>query len=200
MNNIQYPKNYIVWDFETSGLDPQKNVPIELGFIQVENGQIKNEKTFLLKTPRLKLDKIITDITGITDEMLDKEGVDMVPAITAFEELFHSNMPHVTHNGLRFDIPFLEYALQLNGVDYDTDFERNAIDTAVIYKAQKLNMPRRFNETFAQWGKRVMDVKAYGVKYNVGICCEELGIEKTDQHRALADVLLTNEIYKKLTN
>jgi len=76
-----------------------------------------------------------------------------------------------------------------------------ALDTAVFVKAGKLNMPRLWNESFKEWSDRVMNTIAKGVKYNVTICCEEMGIDMTKvaQHRALGDVELTNEIYKKIT-
>ena len=47
-----------------------------------------------------------------------------------------------------------------------------------------------------------MNTFAKGVKYNVAICCEELGVDRTGitQHRALGDCELTHEIYKKLLN
>jgi hypothetical protein len=48
----------------------------------------------------------------------------------------------------------------------------------------------------------VMNIIAKGVKYNVSQTCEEMGIdtESMTAHRAGGDVLMTNEIYKGLTN
>jgi hypothetical protein len=56
------------------------------------------------------------------------------------------------------------------------------------------------DETFYEFGKRIMDIRAYGVKFNVALCCDEMGIDRTniELHRAGADVYLTNEIYKNL--
>jgi DNA polymerase III epsilon subunit-like protein len=69
-----------------------------------------------------------------------------------------------------------------------------------MYKAKKLGTDRHWDETFNDFTKRVMNIKAYGVKFKIGIACEESQIDKTGltQHRAMADVILMNEIFKKL--
>jgi DNA polymerase III epsilon subunit-like protein len=55
-------------------------------------------------------------------------------------------------------------------------------------------------ESFIDFAERVMSVKAYGVKYSLGLCCDEVGIDRKDvkQHRALGDVFLTHALFKKI--
>lgn len=69
-----------------------------------------------------------------------------------------------------------------------------------IFKAMKLGFVREPDECMTGFAGRIMGFRAFGVKYNVGACCDELGIDRTSvvQHRAGADVYLTNEIFKKL--
>lgn len=200
--HISYPKkNYIVWDLETSGLDPKVDKILEIGYLYIQNGEVKFKESILLNHG-IEISETTTKFTGITKEMIDEKGHDPKETFDHLMKMMR-DVPQVTHNGLRFDIPFLLEAIW--GPMTIGDFEKfrkdlylNCIDTAVIFKANKLNMPRRFNETFSEWGNRVLDTKAYGLKYNVKTCCEELGIEIENQHRAGDDVLLTNEIYKKL--
>ncbi len=46
--NIQYPKKYIVWDLETSGLDGTKDKILEIGLMCVEEGNVSVRKNWIL--------------------------------------------------------------------------------------------------------------------------------------------------------
>jgi len=206
MNKLEYPKNYIVWDIETTGFSPTDDRITELGVIMVNEGEIINKRSWLLNYGAVIPEKI-TEITGITKEMIDKDGVEPAEALSQFLDLFvtqNSVDPHVTHNGLKFDIPFMCEALtrdlKYTSINFEAEINNQMIDTAMLYKAQKLNMKQQWNETFLEFAKRVSNIRAYGVKYNLKLCSEELEIDtsKIDFHRATGDVLVTNEVYKKL--
>lgn len=203
---IQYPRNYVVWDLETSGLNPDTDKILEIGYAIVKDGVVESKKSMLLKQ-NIKVPEIITEITGIRDMDLEMNGIDPKLAIEELLSVLTIGMPNVTHNGLKFDLPFLLsaiYQMSLNQRDdhserdLDQHLYKYMIDTAVLFKASKSGRMRRVHETFADFGHRVMEERIYGLKYNVKVCCEELGIPPTEQHRALADVLLTNQIYQKL--
>lgn len=208
-NSILYPsENYTVWDLETSGLDPKADKILEIGWLCIRGGRETERGSVLLNHPGLEVPELITKITGITTEMCRSGGRIPAEAFMLLNEKI-GGYPHVTHNGIRFDIEFFlgvigrgEAGTSFTGEQWDKYVRGiwgQAIDTAVLFKAGKLGRLRRFNETFEQFAKRVMDERVFGLKYNVAVCCEDLGIEKGEQHRALGDVLLTNEIYKKLS-
>lgn len=206
--NIEFPKSYIAWDLETSGLDFCRDRILEIGAAKVVDGVIVERKNWVLQN-NIEIPAEITAITGITKELIDTEGRDPKQCMDEFIGYIMPGLkPHLTHNGIRFDIPFLaeqaSQILELKFADFEllkNELYRMAIDSAVLAKARKLTgTERNWNESFKTWADRVMEIRAYGVKYNVGICCEEFGIDKSKvaQHRALGDVELTNEIYKKL--
>lgn len=62
----------VIFDFETTGLDSKRDEIIEIGGLKVSRGQIKDEFSTLIK-PSTSLDETITQITGITDEMLQNQ-------------------------------------------------------------------------------------------------------------------------------
>lgn len=205
---IEYPSSYIVWDLETSGLNERECKILEIGALEIENGEVIGEHAWLLNH-NIEIPEIITTITGLTKEKLDAEGKDPATCLSEFMDLLNpaSGRPHLTHNGFRFDLPWLVHHAATTFALHPDDkeqlkeqLERSMLDTAVFVKARKLNMPRQFNESMSDWAKRVMNVIAKGVKYNVAICCEEMGIsmEGIEQHRAGGDVVLTNEIYKQI--
>ena len=196
-NNI----SYISWDLETTGLSPSNDKIIEIGAVKVKDGSIVETKSWLLNHG-IFLSEKITEITHITDEMIDAEAVKPEIAYAEFIEMFKDipDYANVTHNGLKFDILFLNNSLPEQYGFAKDKLLNNMIDTAVLVKADKLQMPRYPNESFKSWGERVMSVRAFGVKYNIPLCCEELKIDTRNAtfHRAAGDAFLTNEIYKAL--
>jgi hypothetical protein len=61
--------DYVVFDIETSGLNPHKDKIIEIGAIKYINNEKVEEFSYLID-PEIKLEPIITRVTGLTDEDL----------------------------------------------------------------------------------------------------------------------------------
>lgn len=205
--DIRYPASYVVWDLETTDLSPERGEILEIGCIEVEGGEIVKSHQWLIKQPA-PLSEKTTELTGITDAMVEAEGKDKAYVFQEFMSILNheSGRPHVTHNGFRFDIPWLTYHLiktfaihPEQGVMLTEKLFNSMIDTAVFVKAQKLNMPRQYHESMQEWAQRVMNVMAKGVKYSIATCIEEMNLQlEAEQHRAGGDVLFTNEIYKNI--
>lgn len=195
----------IVWDLETTGFVAPEAKILEIGCFIVKGEEVERKHWVL--NNGVEIPEKIVEITGITQEIIDTEGRDPKECIEEFMPLFKEAKQNVTHNGVRFDIPFLvDYVADLmNYRDEQKTAVRNlirasAFDTAVHFKAKKLDMQPYFREPFVQFAERVMNVRAKGVFYTLGLCVEELGIKhELTQHRAMADVELTHEIYKVIT-
>jgi len=204
MTNATEKKYKIVWDIETTGFVAPEAKILEIGCLIVR-GEDVEQKHWVLDN-KVEIPQKITEITGITKEIIDKEGRDPVDCLTEFLLLFTECEQNITHNGVRFDIPFLlAYAADLFKWDEGAKtakallIRNTAFDTAVHCKAAKLNMSREGDEEYIDFAERVMNMRAYGVKYNLGLCCEEQGVRlDVEQHRALADVALTHRLYKKI--
>lgn len=192
----------IVWDLETTGFNGKEDKILEIGCYLIRGDEV--EKKHWVLDNKVEIPEKIVEITGITQEIIDAEGRDPIECLNEFLPLFKECEVNITHNGVRFDIPFLvEFAAPLLGWD-DKQKEavyslirRTAYDTAVHFKAEKLGMARMEKEHFVNFADRVMEVRAYGVKYNLPLCVEECGIEVDGEfHRALADVKYTHLIYQ----
>lgn len=205
--NLKYPDSYVVWDLETTGLDPKTCKIVEVAALIVKNGEVADEYTAILNHD-VDIPEQASAVHGITREKAKAEGIDPKKAIETLVEILMENDASVTHNGHNFDIPFLVYALMAIKGDEHGDIPKienhlytNGIDTAVLVKAKKLNMQRKWNETFYNFGRRVMGTFAKGVYFNIKQCCIDFDIDqsKVTLHRAGGDVEMTNEIYKKIT-
>lgn len=195
---------HIVWDLETTGFVAPESKILEIGCFIIRGDEIERKHWVL--DNNIEIPEKIIEITGITPEIIAAEGRDPAECLNEFLPLFKNCEKNITHNGIRFDIPFLTaFAASVLGWDEKqteavTSLLRlTAFDTAVHFKAKKLNMEPMEKEHFVNFADRVMEIRAYGVKYNLGLCVEELGITlDVKQHRAMGDVELTHEVYKKI--
>lgn len=199
---MDYPKNYIVWDLETTGFDTKTCKVLEIGAILVVDGVTVKEKNWLLNHP-IGVPANITEINHITTEMI-RGGVEPEIAMNEFfTEFVDQTEFNLTHNGYRFDIPFL--AGQMTDEQKEKYLQKitdGCLDSAALYKGLKLGILRKDGEKFTDYAGKVLNRIVKGLKYNVAVCCEDLQIDKSNiqLHRSLGDVYLTNEIYKKLTH
>lgn len=194
---------YCVLDLETTGLDPAKDSIIELG-LMICGSSIPHPKPHcILVKQDQPLQRDIIELTGIDDALLVSEGVPLGNAVAYFLSVARG-LPIIGHNILRFDRPFMIAALQRCKIEQVSlkqalRFDR-FFDTAGEYKARKLGMIQGPEESLCQFHWRVLETRAYGVKYNLRLACQEMGIDVTDcqAHRAAGDVTLTHRLYTRL--
>jgi DNA polymerase III epsilon subunit family exonuclease len=108
------PQQFVVLDLETTGLNSAQDEIIEFGAIRVTLNS-ENQVAFrTLVKPHSKVPRKIAEITGITQEMVDKEGIQLGDALNQFME-FIGDLPLVTYNA-EFDMGFLYSAAKKHGV------------------------------------------------------------------------------------
>lgn len=175
------PLDYVVVDTETTGLDPQYCGLIEASALRVRGGRVTDSFSSLIRPPKLELycggewiegyvDKFITGLTGITNEMLDAapKPEEVLPGLADFlgEDVI------LGHN-VNFDVSFLYDAFW----DYLGQPLRNDyIDHLRIARKLLPELPHH----------RLSDVAAH------------LGVSYEGAHRSLTDCRITNECYLKL--
>lgn len=166
----QKNSTYVVLDVETTGLSSEEDRIIEIAAIRIQEGKVVEEFQTLVN-PNIQLKKEITELTGITGEMLKREGVSIKEAL---EKLiaFVGELPILCHNAT-FDCGFLRQEARRNQVQL---FRNPCKDT--------LTLARR----------RVKGVKAY----TLIALCEHFRIDATGAHRALKDCYLTQAVFEKL--
>lgn len=167
---ITKEKEIVVIDLETTGFSPSKGARIiEIGAVKIKNKKIIKEFSTLIN-PEIKIPDKITNITGITNDMVK----DSKPIGQVMLELrdFIDGCIIVAHNA-KFDWDrFLVYFFKKIGVTFSNPI---VFDTQVLAK-----------ETFK-------DLK----KYNLANLCEYLGIQIQNHHRAIDDARVTAEIFLK---
>lgn len=108
------PQQFIVLDLETTGLNPLKDEIIEFGVIRVSLDSNTHDTFQTLVKAERKVPQEITYITGITQEMVDREGIELRDALAQFVE-FIGELPIVTFNA-EFDMGFVYSAARKHGI------------------------------------------------------------------------------------
>lgn len=117
-------ENVTVFDFETTGLDPEKDRVIEMAAIRVVYGKVISEFSTIVKFDGILSPKI-TEITGIIQSDLEAG----LTETASFKYLSHfiGDSLIVAHNAA-FDMAFLHYGLMRIGRTFENPF----IDTLTI--------------------------------------------------------------------
>lgn len=124
-NNKEYnlfDQEYVVFDTETTGLNSGIDQMIEIGAVKVKNDEIIERFDELIACDH-PLPNIITELTNITDEML--EGKDSEENVTKRFLEFVGDLPMVAHNA-QFDIAFVSSAMKKYNLG---EFKNTVIDT-----------------------------------------------------------------------
>ena len=122
--------SYVVLDLETDGLDETKNTIIEIGMIRIKDDE--RETFHALIKSESKLPEEIIKLTGISDELLNKEGIPLDKALDDGIN-FMGDDPIVGYN-VGFDIGFMNRALTKAGKE---TLKNKAIDLKQLVKREK---------------------------------------------------------------
>ena len=169
-NRAARQEDYVVIDVETTGLDREKDEILELGAVRIIDHEIAEQFSALVQ-PRGEVPKEITELTGITMEMVRTEGMEPGRALTEFWA-FVGESPMVGYN-LRFDRGFLGRASAKAGIPVPRTECWDVLTTA---------------------RRRARDVP----DHRLGTLAAYFGIEVQEEHRALADSITTFRVYEKL--
>lgn len=159
---------YVVFDLETTGLEPALNEIIEIGAVKIKDMKIVSKFHRLVK-PKKTISQFTTNLTGITNEMLEKEKpIEVVlPEFLSFIE----GTILVAHNA-DFDYRFLrEWVAKI----YNEHFEQTYIDTLALSKS-------------------LLNLKGYSLDKVV----DELNLGNFEHHRAHEDANVTALVFLKL--
>jgi DNA polymerase III subunit epsilon len=128
------PESFVVFDLETTGLDPDGDEIIEIGAIRVDRRANTREPFRVLVRSERELPRYITGLTGITADMLVRDGIHLDDALAQFLA-FAGELPLVSY-AAGFDTAFLCNAMQRRNPDWTM---RNPVSCAL--KLSRLAWP-----------------------------------------------------------
>ncbi len=115
----------VVADIETTGLSAESNELLEVGAIKVANGKLIAEWSMLVRIEHT-VPSQITELTGITQADVEREGQPLAHVMTNFLD-FVGNKPVFFHN-----TPFDERFLRKAAERCSLSFENRLFDTLIL--------------------------------------------------------------------
>ena len=168
---VQDVGDYTVVDIETTSLDSFHGEILEISAIKVRNKKEVDNFSELIRTNE-EIRYFTTNLTGITNEMMLKEGKDLEEVLQNFKT-FLGNDIIVGHN-VNFDINFLYDNMEEH---LDTYLSNDYVDTLRIARKVLPNLRHH----------KLDDLITY------------FHLTQRHEHRALNDCVLTNQVYIKLS-
>jgi DNA polymerase III epsilon subunit family exonuclease len=123
------PPQFVVLDLETTGLSPYSDEIIEIGAVKATLNSETHATFQQLVKPSRKIPKRITEITGITQKMIETEGLPVKEVLVDFFA-FVGDLPVVSFNA-EFDIGFLCHAAVREGLPFGNSY------TCALKKARR---------------------------------------------------------------
>ncbi len=167
---IEYIKDYVIFDLETTGTSCESDQVVEIAAIKVIDGQVTEEFSTLVN-PGRPIPYYASRVNGITDDMV-KDAPGFRSVLSEFLA-FVGDLPLVGHNIHTFDLRFIyrdsmDFFGSIPGNDY--------VDTLTL---ARIGLPEMKHHTLS-------DLAIY------------YGIPTNGAHRALADCRMNQAVYEKL--
>ena len=161
-------QDYVVFDFETTGLESAKDEIIEIGAVKISKGKIVSTFSTFIK-PTVPIPAEITELTHITDDMVAD-----APAIN-------------------YVLPdFYKYCYGCNLVAQNIAFDYGFL--SAIGKKMLYNFDNPQYDTMIMARNKLRGLK----NYKLGTICDYLGVSLVGAHRAVNDCLATAKVFLKL--
>ncbi len=189
---------YVVFDTETTGFNAGGgDQMIEIGAVKINNGEIIDRFDELIN-PNRKLHSKITELTHITDDMLeDKDTEENV--VKRFMN-WVGDLPMVAHNA-KFDVSFIEMAFSKYKMG---EFTNTVIDTLELSRTLDNNYARhslsalvkRYNVVFDEDAHHRADYDAEGTALVFHKMLQKLDSQNYEKISDLDRLVSRDEIHK----
>lgn len=158
---------YVVFDIETTGLSFKNHKITEIGAVKICNGEVIDHFSALID-PQVPLEAKITELTGITDEML--AGKPLIQEVLPQFLDFVGTAALVAHNA-SFDTAFIKE----NCRQFGYEFDYTILDTLTLSRLLLKELKR----------------------HRLNMIAKHLGISLENHHRAVDDAKATAEIFQR---
>lgn len=162
--------SYVVMDLETTGLDYDNDRIIEVGLLKINGDAIGDQFQCFVQCGK-SIPEEVTKLTGITNEMIEKEGIKEETVLEKIQEFVGNDL--VVGYNVQFDMNFIQ---RLG--------ERAGKNVTIKKTRDVLQLVRR----------KIDDLDNYQLK----TVAEYFSLNTRNMHRALTDCELTYGVYLEL--
>lgn len=168
-NDFIMKNSIVVFDIETTGLNPEICEITEIGAVKIDHGEITERFSSFAK-PKFSIPTEVQELTGITDEMV-AYAPRIEDVIYDFYE-WSKGCIISGYNIVGFDLKFVKKVADRIGIKFDND----VIDTYIVVRQSSI----RANN------------------YKLGTIVKALGLTLNDAHRAYNDAYATAQVLMEI--
>ncbi len=168
-NDFISNNNIVVFDIETTGLDPDTCEITEIGAVKIEKGEI-TERFSSFARPKNPIPIEVQELTNITNEMV-KDAPKIEDVILDFYDWTRGCIIS-GYNIINFDLKFIKKVTDRLGLPFDN----TVVDTYIVAKQSKIHTSN----------------------YKLGTVVKALGLTLTGAHRAFNDAYATAQVLMAL--
>lgn len=179
MNQAIQAQRFVVFDTETTGLNPEKDKILSIGAISVQNGEINFSDSIEIF---VKSEKTGTPNSIVIHEILHNELSEAYSDIEGLKYFleFVGNDILVAHHS-NFDVAMVSKTLQKH---FGIPLLNVHLDTASMYKRLEI--------------KSLTYQEIVGKNLSLDTLCQRYQIQNKKRHNAAGDALATAEIFQRL--
>lgn len=177
MNN----PDYCIFDFETGGFSPEKNPALEIAMLMIDGTTLKEKsrwETFIKPYGGLIIEQRALDVNGLKMSDINK-GLEKREVAKSIVEFFKKSNPK---NAVK-SRPIM--------VGHNVDFDLRFME--VIFNEEKKGIwdyIDPYPEDTLRWARRMFPKES---SHKLGHVCGLVGINLTDAHKAMNDVVATKD-------
>ena len=199
---LRFKKNqkYIVFDLETEGLNLRYSRPWQLGFIETEGQNIKNEHDIYIGFDDLSVSADAARITGFSEHTYRKKKKDKLQVLEFFDKfLYNPDYLIIGHNIIGYDVYIHNVLRKACGKPTDYSYMNRVIDTNCLSKAYKMGL-KKVDDNLTLWQYKLNNYIKKGLKTSQITMPKEFSIpfEADKLHDAVYDVKMTLKLFHKL--
>lgn len=175
-NNSIEDSKFVVFDCETSGLNPKEDRILSMGAVTISGNTINVKNNFELYLAQDVFNRESVAIHGLLKKGKQNK-INEEEAIKQFLEYIEGAI--LVGHHISFDVACVNYALKRMNLP---KLKNKVLDTGVLYKKTK-------HQLYAEVNKKI---------YSLDEVCDELKVRKKDRHTASGDAYITAIVFFKI--
>ncbi len=193
-------QQYVIYDFEASGLNLFYDVPWQCSFIICTLDRIIDAHDYYVKWDDLKVSKGAAAVTGFNIDEYQRLARDPKEVLDIFEAAIRpENRIPLGHNIIGYDAMIHQVWRRRLGLPTDYSYLSRAIDTNALAKAYKKGYKVDHANLLA-FQYKMLNYHERGLKSSLSHIARELGISfnEYDLHKGHKDIELNWQVWRKL--
>jgi DNA polymerase III alpha subunit (gram-positive type) len=196
----QADQEYVIFDFETSGLNLFTDVPWQCSFIICTLDRIIETHDYYIKWDNLKVSRGAATVTGFNMDEYKRLARDPKEVLDIFESAIRpeSRIP-LGHNIIGYDTMIHQVWRRRLGLPADYSYLTRSIDTNALVKAYKKGFKIDQSNLLA-FQYKMLNYRERGLKSSLSSVAREFGISfnEYDLHKGHKDIELNWQVWRKL--